>query len=330
MIGKRAKSSGKTKSSKPVSKWVKGSIIRVNIGNRVRSGKILEMLNPETARVKLDNGKKYRIAIELLKAPKQRDIDCNDEDDEDDSDGGFSQYPINWDIEIVNFSTKIRGIRFNGWWRKRGVNSYAIDIYATLENGKNVSVEGLGYLEDPKDNVKSLNSDICAAINKWFHLNEVAGVTTMQELTNKAKNPVLVIRRLETIDRMILGMKEFRDTAIRCGGTRFFNIKGDGIDLDEPNMGLSINITPQAMALDGKIPSLYDGAVYDGISGKRGARGGSKIVLQPKTENVQALVEMLDRAKKSGDQTESRKIRASLRRMGHRGGGKSFKGKQKK
>jgi hypothetical protein len=164
--------------------------------------------------------------------------------------------------------------------------------------------------------MKSLNADICAAVNKWFHCHEV-GAESLSTIQKRASEPIVRINRLATIDTLILKLKEFRDTAIRCGGNRFLFFEGD--HKGDPKFGLHICVTDQAIALQGKVPSLYAGAVFDNVTGTRGERPKRlEVVATP--GNARSLIDQLKAAKARGDVAEQRKIRATMRKVGIKGG----------
>jgi len=300
-------------------------MVSFEAGDKRVTGTIVRMLPDDEAKVKTEAGVRYRVPLECMKLVVSRTEDVDDDGSVTESDE-FSQYPVNWDQDRVNFVFKVNGVKFNGWWRKRGPVSYAIDIYATMENGKNLSVDGLSYQHDPRENMKTLNSDICARVNKWFHFNE-ADAVSIEKLRKRADEPVVHLYRLETLDRLILKLKEFRDTAVRCGGDRFIQLEGDRPD--DPRAMICVNFTAQALVLEGKVPNLYSGAIYDNVgSSKKGDPPARAIVPKPTPGNVEALVAQLVAARERGDQDEARKIRGVLRKMGHRGGARSSKGKE--
>lgn len=234
----------------------------------------------------------------------------------------FSQYAIKWSANNTHFRFKIadQELKFYGWWRKtRIVKSdeiiYAIDIYAIREE-KEYQVDSITYTEDPRIRVRMLNADICAACSRWLSTKLNSNSQTIDQLRTKAEHPSIHCKRIESIDRIILKLREVRDTAIRCGGSRLCEIRGDG---DQPPMIITIDVSSQAYALEGRVPPLDTASLYDATLG--GSEGGTRrLVNKPSPENVAALQAKLRETKDKG---EGRKIRAMLRKMGHRGGGRA-------
>jgi hypothetical protein len=189
-------------------------------------------------------------------------------------------------------------VRFYGWYRRSrlgdGQPVHSVDVFCKrmLDNGSeaDVSVDTITYHADPRENIKSLEADLCA------------------------------------IDHLILKLKEIRDTAITAGGTRFIELEGDV--RGGPTVLIELNVTPQALAISekkGRPPSLYVGSMYDRVrDGKKGERI-DPLSLKPDKANVQALQTKLQEARDSGDKATQRKLRAILRKMGHKGGTRQAK-----
>lgn len=274
------------------------------------------------ALVEFDDGDSLEVAlVSLAKGPPAPEVIEQEEDDTDPTGRGFNQYCVHWDDDQLRFHFKVEGIKFYGEWRltrcqNQRVLAWAIDIWAERDD-HHYCVESIPYLSgDPREDMKSLDADICAAVNKWFYRRCKGNAETLDDLRKRAENPTVTITHLETLDRIILRLKETRDTAIRAGGTRWFQIVGDKYE-EEPRPRLRITLTEQAVAAKGKVPSLYEGAVFDGVKGGRTA----PIAQKPDESNVQALVERLLETKDKG---EARKIRGVLRKMGHRGGARAL------
>lgn len=286
-----------------------------------RQGTILKV-GEKKARVQWDPKKKGKKAKRSVIALKLLDHVLHNETKSFDGKG------IKWDKDHVNFSFDTQGVHFYGWWRKATHNLFSIDIYAIWERkderGEKVkdefTVESIQYHDgDPRKNPQSLDVDITAACNKWFSTKLNGSLKSLEELLRLAKNPTIRVTRVETIDRMIMKMREFRDVAIRSGGTRILTLTGDHPQ-DIP-IHIAINVTAQAMLMQGKPPALDKGGMYDGIKGKRGEKVEAKrIVNIPDKANVEELKAQL---KASKDKKEQRKIRAILRKMGHKGGARS-------
>lgn len=247
--------------------------------------------------------------------------------DSNDDIGGFEQFKIKWTNEgtHLTFDTD-DALHFYGWYRqtrvsKTGLPIHSVDLYVKREASEDgrvldVCVDSLVYDTDPRENIRSLNADICAATNRWFHQNFAGKAESIDALFKQAKYPTIHVERIQTIDFFIQKLKEFRNVAISSGGTRLLELKGDR---DTPPLLISINVTDQAMALKGKIPTLEQGALIDrALTRKRGEElRGEKIVNVGNPENVQVI---LDHLKETKDKAQQRKLRAILRSMGHRGG----------
>ena len=57
----------------------------------------------------------------------------------------------------------------------------------------------------------------------------------------------------------------------------------------------------------------------------KSSSGGAPITNQPNTASVLALVEELEKVQKAGDKSQARKLRSTLRKMGHRGGARAIR-----
>jgi hypothetical protein len=269
------------------------------------------------------------------------------------------------DLMTLLESSKTGMVHFTGEWRKtkfakadaRGrvvsdsVPGYSIDLRASIEMGDGTTrrflVESLSYEamnegaeHDPRKDMHSLNSDICAAIRKWFFFDVKGDAETVRQLVRRANRPEVMAPSLEWFDRLIMKLHETRDTALRAGGERTIIIEtGNATDA---TFAIRMNFTSVAIATDGKPPSMYTGGMVEGIAaaggstgkGKRGERGKDAPVAKamtytPDPSNVAALtkrVAELNVLAKQGDmnaKSEARKIRAALRKMGHAGGARS-------
>lgn len=239
---------------------------------------------------------------------------------------GFSLYPVVWDENTLNFGVDMEdGSRFFGCWRltvygdtpKTRKEGYAVDIWARYK-GHDYSVESIPYLgSDPRLDMKSLTADICAAISQFMFRVE-NDADNLELLRKKAARPRVHISRIESIDRAIMKLTEIRDVAIRSGGQRICTIQGDRET--DPILGVVIDVTQQALLLEGKVPPIESGqgAIYDAPAGKGG--DGRAAIFKADPKSIAALVERL---RTSTDKAQARKIRQVLRRMGHRGGARS-------
>lgn len=238
----------------------------------------------------------------------------------------FKASGLKWSVQNTHFQFDTEhNIHFYGWYRKTKMTKsdlvvHMIDVFAK-RNDRDYTVGSLAYQVDPRENPKTLSRKIVEAGEKWYTLQMNESVVSLDRLQKIADHPRIHIKRMETLDRIILKFKEFRDMAIRCGGTRLFELRGDAEG--EPTIHVTVNLTMQAMGLNGKVPSLYHGAVFDSaVASKREVdRKRSGIITNvPDKGNVQVLVNML---KQATDPVERRKIRATLRKMGHKGGSRA-------
>lgn len=265
--------------------------------------------------------------------PEPEAVVDGEDDDSDSSDdskafGGFNQYGVKWDKTMVNFkAATTEGIDFYGWWRKMEVRgsdqvAYAIDMFARRIIDKverEFTIDSLTYVDvDPRKSIKSLNADICAAMNQWFHRNLHDNANNLDQLYKQAKHPTLYLTRIGSMDALILRLKEFRETAIRCGGSRLFEMTGDK---PGPTIHVVVNVTDQAIMLEGKVPRIKGGhgSIIDHAAETKGKDPGraKTATSTPMEGNVKSLVERL---KSTKDRGEARKLRAVLRKMGHSGG----------
>lgn len=243
----------------------------------------------------------------------------------------FIQYLIDWKKrpngkKPRNFTCDTNDIHFYGWWRKTKVQNtdeitWAIDIFAK-RTGQTYSIEPIYYTENPLKNYKSLNADICAAMNKFMHQTLNGEAHSLDTLQAKARFPVLKIKRIATIDKIILSLREIRDTGIRAGGTRYLEIHGDADD--GPTVRFIVDLTMQAIITEGKPPPIEGGAgaMFDGA--KKGERHGHRLAVVPQKGNVEDLVKELKKAKEADNKPLQRKLRAIMRKMGHRGASRTI------
>jgi len=226
----------------------------------------------------------------------------------------FTQYKIQWDKYKANFNSLTGSIKFYGSWRQARIfeedgtesMAYAIDLFVT-HNEKTYPVECIRYIKDPRSHMGSLNADICAAVNKWLYFKCSGTLKTIEELQHKSDSPVVEFRKSGSIDRLIFRLKEFRDTALRYGGFRALTLEGD--IPGGPVVTLQTNLTDESAKLKGRVPGLFE----------------SEATLTPrrtlsKIEDKGAVTELLEKLQDTKDKAQQRKIRATLRRLGCRGG----------
>lgn len=306
--------------------WQEDERVEVKFDNEVYSGLIVEIIGKQKAIVLFDDGDTFDLPFSRLKLPTQQKQKRSKTLKIASPNIGFNQYNIIWDSNKINFKFKADENQFYGWWRKTeiaGLSAYAIDIYCESQSHR-YNVECLSYLEiDPRNDLYSLNADICAATNKWFYYKCNGTYETIEQLRLKADKPTITVKKLETIDKIIVDLKEFRDTAIRCGGFRVAMFTGDD-ELNDPTGGLRIHmdLTTQALGYKGRSPKLLEGTALDNIGQKKSEHKKGKVEYTANTEYVDDLMEKL---KNSKDKKEKRKIRSILRKMGIRGGIRSYK-----
>ncbi len=301
--------------------WKEDDRVMVDFDEESYFGSIAEITKSK-AKVLFDDGEVIDVKLsELQSLPRTiREGDFIPE--------GFSQYNIKWDNRLTNFEFEAEGGKFYGWWRKTmikgGGTGYGIDLH-TKYKGKNYFLQTLGYvLKDPRKDMESLNADICAAVNRWFYYQCEGTFDTLSQLQQKVDKPTLTVLKLNTLDKMIVSLKECRDISLRSGGARVVILEGDDSDNDpKDGMRISINLTRQAAALKGKIPPLlFESAAIDGVLVSKSRRGKGKTKRSEAigATNQKTIDELLKKLSLSKDKTEQRKLRGILRRMGHRGG----------
>lgn len=247
---------------------------------------------------------------------------------------GFNGNIITWsnDKAFCKFDTD-NGIHCYGMYRKNRIHTrgegeqivHVIDLFAT-HKGTDYTINSLVYYKDPREAMQSLNADIVAATQRWAHINLQNGAETIDSLKMRANKPTIHVNRIQTLDRMILQLKEVREVAIRCGGARLVQFMGD--TETSPPLTVTIDVTKQALLLEGKVPPINEAGHYD-IA--QDVRRGDKTVTAIRPEKhhadpgtIKALVKRLGETK---DKAGQRKIRALLREMGHKGGARALKAK---
>jgi hypothetical protein len=349
--GKRAKAEPKTKV---------GQIVGFKVDDDTVVAEVIAVESIDSIKVRCVDGREFECEESEFKTPMcsvegcggeatQRDGLCDEcretlvyteEDtgvdaesfDEEES-GKIHFTAIAWDNAKINFKvlTKTEGLKFYGWWRismKSKENThYAVDIFAQ-KAGRAFTIDSLHYSgDDPRLKMSTLNADISARCQQWLFHNFNDGTESFDALLKRADKPMINIDRLNTLDLMIAQLQEFRRTAIVCGGTRHFEIRGND---KNPPVLVTINITPQAIALNGKVPSLHMGAVVDAVvkDGEKGTiRNPIRVdsyKLSADPANIESLHKQLKIAKQGGDEKAQRDIRATLRKLGIKGGLRSL------
>ncbi len=290
--------------------WKLRDRVMVDFEGELYPGTITKLMKTK-AKVSFDDGEVYDLSLKELQVEEKPDSKPVAQD------RGFNQYDLIWDKAKVNFKFKADGAVFYGWWRRVPSSEekrYGVDLMVVYQD-HTYNVETLCYFEeDPRNNLRSLNADICAAANKWFYQKCKGTFQTIEDLRQQAAKPTIKITRLATLDALILKMKEYRDTAIRCGGRRVMTFSGDHSET-EPSMRIELDLTTQALGFDGKVPSLLEGAALDEVTSR--GKNRKTIEKSPDSINVDALLKKLANSK---DKAEQRKLRSILRKMGHKGG----------
>lgn len=266
--------------------------------------------------------------------------------------------PAGNDLILMLKRAKNKAVHFYGWWRHtkflrddgngRQIGSqfpgWAVDIFARVEftdgTKKELAVEsityekGPGQYNDPRDVMHSLNSDICAAIRKWFFTALRGDAETVRQLVLRAKSPIIEVPSLEWLDRLILTLTHTRETALMAGGERSVVIH-TGFDKD-PNIVLRMNFTEMAVMLaetQSRVPNLYQGTMIEQVVESGGAKGVKakelKFTADPShVATLQDRLRVLNKQVKTNPaaKREARQIRATLRRMGHNGGARESAG----
>ena len=293
-------------------------------------GTIIRMIKTERkAIVQLKNQKKkLKVSIKNLEPDtdieESEDIEGGLFDEPDDFEAeGFTQYDVQWDDDLINFKLKNEVGIFYGWLRRISGKSHAVDLYTQFK-GKSYNCETIFYVDDPRDDLDSLNADICAAVNKWFYYKCRGDYDTLHTLELKANKPVITITSMETIDKILLGLRNYRDTALGSGGLYTYMFTGD--KENDPSMRIVLNLAQQAKALQGRVPSLYTGSLLD-VSSDIQALPRKKDRQKRMAENGNVfkgnIEELVTKLKETKDKSQQRKLRAILRKMGHSGGCRS-------
>jgi len=285
-----------------------------------------------TALVHFEDGDRLIVPVDEL-------VPSSDLEDNESSDAtkqeyiGFCQYDVKWDHTKTHLTVDVGDFHFWGFWSRTRtideVDCWVIWLYARKGEHSYV-LDSIPYYydKDPRERQKSLDADICAAINKFIYRHEgnEEGHESIDDIRKRADHPAITIKSSATLDRIILDLTTVRDTALRCGGARQFRIESEFPG--EPALTLNIDVTSTAMALDGKVPSLLHGAVFDGVAASKGKKGQKGAALQQTIDNTS--LELLVKQYDKGNRVEQRRIRQLLRSRGIRGGIKSARSRIKK
>jgi hypothetical protein len=239
---------------------------------------------------------------------------------------------LQWTGDTVNFKFDVLDpvgdkLHIYGWYRRTKIMKtdeivHAIDMWI-VRNDVDYAVPTIAYSYDPRKDMRALNADICARLQQWLSANLNSKAATIDDLRQRAEHPTIGITRIETIDNLLLKLREFRDTAIRAGGKRLFEFKGNS----GPAVHITIDVSNQSLLLKGKVPSLEMGGVYDVAKGGE-VRRPAQMKVRASPENINALLKQLANVK--GNKREERKIRGVLRQMGHKGGARAAQPEKQK
>lgn len=234
-----------------------------------------------------------------------------------------------WDDDCINFKLILfqEGCRvdFHGWYRISGAGLtaspvYCIDIYAR-HAGQVISIQSIPFPEDPRLNIPAVNERIVERCNFFFAKCIVPNALTWKEFERLMTAPSGKINRSETIDRLLLEMRATRDTAFSSAGTRYIKIQPD---MGQPYL-IELDLSKQAIAMEGKVPSLEMGTIADIVLKDGQGNAGKRLRVQGSAENIESLARRL---KETKDPAEQRRIRALMRQMGHKGGARAIQAKQ--
>lgn len=314
--------------------WQEDDNVIVLISGETYRGTIVEV-GKRKCQVLFEDGDDLEIATHRLMPYESDDpldnIDVKNRNQE--SNVGFNQFNIHWDKHTINFKFQACGGMFFGWWRKCHMESdkkaFAIDIHVKHKHDR-FNVDSIIYYDDdPREDLYSLESDICAACNKWFFHKCNGNWDTIDSLLLKANQPTLVIHSISAFDMMLLELKQFRDSAIRTGARRTLILDPEDV-INKPKHGVRIEIdfSAQAKGLKGRVPALYTGGMLDTVTTKEGQKKGAhkKGKKQPINKAASGTIDQLvKQLQNSTDKVEKRKLRAALRKMGHKGGARSNK-----
>jgi len=219
---------------KPKRVWHDDDQVVVLIDGETYRGTLVEV-GTRKCRVLFEDDDDLEIATHRL-MPYDSDDSTDNEDIRDQSveaNVGFNQFNVHWDKHNINFKFKAGGGLFFGWWRRCQVDGdkiYAVDIHVIHKNDR-FNVDSIYYYEgDPREDLYSLESDICAACNKWFFHKCNGNFETIDALLLKANQPTIVVHSIKALDMIILELKSCRDTAIRTGGTRTVILDPQGVE----------------------------------------------------------------------------------------------------
>jgi hypothetical protein len=214
-----------------------------------------------------------------------------------------------------NFELVVEKLRFYGSWRMSqgddGELFYVVDLFVALPK-HDLFVRSIRYEEDPSEDLRSLNADLCIAVNAWLYDRTGKRRTeTIADLELRAKRPQMVMTTLKQLDSMILELRTARDEALRRGQRRTAQLRGSRpgdpqlavvIDLSGRKSGKPLPLDPAAE----EVRRIITEAIEERAT----------VVDAEKQRTIDDLAGKLKRTK---SKSEARRLRAHLRRLGHRG-----------
>ena len=210
---------------------------------------------------------------------------------------GFDQYIIDWSGRKKSFSLNAFNSKFFGFYRKeKSLNGddYHIDIFVEVKDKQLLDkpkhclgVISIPYVDDPREDMRSLRSDICAAVNQWNYQRCTVGVM-YEDLVKHLENPTVTINRID----QLLEINEKVQHLINVGGKDLIKINGISIIIDVPK-------NTQV-----RLPAVY----------------------KPSKESkvTDDMVQAVAKFDASGD-PDTKKLRKRLRRLGWIGGLRKFR-----
>ena len=164
----------------------------------------------------------------------------------------------------------------------------------------------------------------------------------VKHLKSLVKAPIIRIRKLPTLDNLIMELTRVRMDTLRCGGERGLAIQGDTADSVRPWM--TVVLSRYAVALQGRqvpsigsfilpedMPQTKSPVAAKGKKGRRARKAGASLPPPPTPSastgsGSDALNSLVSKLADATDPAEKRRLRKALRKLGHRGGARSTKG----
>lgn len=208
---------------------------------------------------------------------------------------GFDQYDVLWSSKRTKFELEAFNSRFVGFYRRDG-HEHIIDIYIDIMSRKPLGEEKytlgvvcIPYDLDPREDMKSLRCDIGAAVNQWHHQKCVGGVM-YEDVIRHLANPTLNIN----------SSRELRDIVTRL--TSLMTLGGEGL-IKIGNTSLIVRV-PENKGVQVPLIETIPTKIR-------------------KSDISQEMLNAFTKFKSSGE-TDAKKLRKKLRRLGWTGGLKKF------